>query len=77
MEMNIVACWDCAPDLWVPSILTAILFFAPIGAFVLRKQIAEATGAWKVAGHLLQLAGVLATPLCVMFLGTIVLTLVE
>lgn len=66
-------CWDCGPDFLAYMIAGAIVFFAPVGAFVLRKHIAEARGWWRVAGRCLQGAAAISLP----FAALVVLTVVR
>ena len=49
------------------ALLAAVLFLAPVGAFVMRRQIAAATGFWRVAGRALQALGAIMAPLAALF----------
>lgn len=44
----------------------ALLFSAPVGAYVLRQKIVEARGGWLVAGRSLQVVGLISAPLAVL-----------
>lgn len=73
MDMSLRDCWDCGPDAIEYVIGMMILFIAPIGAFVLRRQIAAARGFWKVAGAILQVMGIACLPIdIVVILGAVV-----
>lgn len=54
------------------GLYAAIVFFAPIGAFVMRKHIASAVGVWKFAGRVLQVLAVLSLPFAAMIILTLI-----
>jgi hypothetical protein len=68
MDMSITNCWDCGPDTIQFLAGVALLFFAPIGAFVLRRHIAAARGFWKVAGRALQAMAIACLPIDIIVL---------
>jgi len=55
MDLWLTSCWDCGPDLLEYYLTSVLIFCAPVGAFLLRRHIAQASGVWKGVGHLLQL----------------------
>lgn len=71
MEMSVTTCCGCEPDLSY-GIAAAIFFFAPVGAFVLRKHIAAATGRWKVAGQFLEGLALLSAPFAALLVASVV-----
>jgi hypothetical protein len=71
MSMTFSVCADCESSL-AYGFYAAIVFFAPIGAFVMRKHIASAVGAWKIAGRALQLLAVLSLPFAAMIILTVI-----
>lgn len=62
MDMSVTNCWGCTPE-WIAWGMAALLFFpAPVGAWVLRRHIAEATGPWRWAGKALQAMAFVSMP---------------
>ncbi len=71
--MSLSTCCGCEPHLTVYAIAAVLLFFAPVGAFVLRKHIDSAAGGWRVAGRLLQALAALSTPFAVLLVLSVLL----
>ena len=63
MDMSLISCCDCGPSQLEAMVYFASVFVLPVGAFVLRKRIADARGAWRLAGRTLQTLGIIAAPL--------------
>lgn len=72
MDMTLSSCWDCGPGAFEYAVFVILVFFAPVGAFVLRKHIASARGIAKAAGTSLQAIALLSLPLAVLMLLSIV-----
>jgi len=72
MEMSLSTCCGCEPGLRY-ALAAVIFFFAPVGAFVLRKHIESAAGGWRVAGRLLQALAALSTPFAVLLVVSVLL----
>jgi hypothetical protein len=71
MRMSLFSCW-CDPNLVAYGLVLTVLLFAPVGAFVLRRQIRAATGVWKLLGRGLQLVGLITAPLAVWVLTLLI-----
>jgi len=76
MDMELSSCWDCGPDL-ASYVILALFFIPPIGAFVMRKHIAEATGAWRWAGRALQALAVMTSPVCALVILVVIAGLLD
>lgn len=72
MDMTVTSCWGCGPDLLEYCIAAAIVFFAPVGAFVLRKHIAAAVGPWRWIGRTFQAVAAVSLPFALLLILGIV-----
>lgn len=77
MDMSLTNCWGCGSELLEYAAATVLLFFAPVGAFVLRKHIATASGPWKWAGQALQALAAFSWPFAVLLVVTVAIGVVS
>lgn len=71
--MDMTNCWDCGPEFLEYALAAAMFFFAPVGAFVMRRHIKEATGIWRALGVVLQAMGLISLPFAVLLIVSVTL----
>ena len=71
-DFTLAHCWDCGPD-FPAFLVVTLVFFAPVGAFVLRRHIASATGGARLAGRVLQIAALVSLPPAILLVLAILL----
>ncbi|HYC89316.1 MAG TPA: hypothetical protein VEO54_08905 [Thermoanaerobaculia bacterium] len=75
-DFTLSHCWDCGPD-FPAFLVVTIVFFAPVGAFVLRRHIASATGTARLAGRVLQAAALVSLLPAILLILAVLLLLVS
>lgn len=76
-QFDLSSCWDCGPDVVSVVMMALVFFFAPVGAFVMRKHIAEATGWWKLTGRALQAAAAVSLSFAAFLMLYVIMGLLE
>lgn len=76
--IDLTNCSHCGPTLGTLALFAMAVLFAPVGAFVMRRHIASATGVAWLAGKILQVAALASLPIIILvFASWMLMVLVE